>query len=263
MGRRYFKLNKAKFLELEKKKVLIGIPHNLDFIHNRFRLRMDMMKSFIGGEWITNVNDTHINNRNNWTIVYEKRFPIEIARNEIVSMAINNNYDYVFMLDSDMDNFPPDLIYYFLDKMTTYDIKVLSGLAYCRNGVLDPKSKKLLRAPAVFHKNEKGQIANWRDLMPGSGLITEDGLMCGSACMMVDVNVYKKIELPYYHWEMIYDKENNQISFENGEDIYFCRRAQEEGFKVYIDTNILIGHLGLCTFPYEYYNLPTGYLIDK
>lgn len=56
--------------------------------------------------------------------------------------------------------------------------------------------------------------------------------------LLIDMEVFKKIGKPYF-------------SFEDGaesEDVYFCDKAIKNGFKVYCDPTIEIGHLGTAVF---------------
>lgn len=56
--------------------------------------------------------------------------------------------------------------------------------------------------------------------------------------LLIDIEVFKKIGKPYF-------------SFEDGaesEDVYFCNKAIANGFKVYCDPTIQIGHMGMAVY---------------
>lgn len=57
--------------------------------------------------------------------------------------------------------------------------------------------------------------------------------------MLVDLKVFEKLTHPWFFWEV-----NDKGETVTGEDFWFCTKAREAGFKVWVDTSIPIGHLG-------------------
>jgi GT2 family glycosyltransferase len=58
----------------------------------------------------------------------------------------------------------------------------------------------------------------------------------GTGCLLIKADVFKKISKPWF----FYGAEDRMI----GEDIYFCEKAKEAGFKIWCDPNLEVGHLG-------------------
>lgn len=59
-----------------------------------------------------------------------------------------------------------------------------------------------------------------------------------SGFLMVNCNVFKTIGKPYFSFDERSDSD----------DLYFCNKALDAGFKVYCDPTIPIGHLGTAVF---------------
>lgn len=263
MGYRSYQLTlEERYKQLESFKVLIGIPHNEEMIYKSFRLNMDLMKSFIGGEWLVKTDDTHYSVRTKWMIRYESRFHavgIELGRNELVNLALAGDYDYLFMIDSDMDKFPIDIVYNMLDKMINNKINILGTLAYSRHATKKQNDQIGKFMPAIFIRD--GDLyRNYEEVTAGKGIITGD-FLTGTGCMMVNTDVFRKIGLPYFHYQLEYNDVG--VTLERGEDVYFCHKAKEHGYDIHIDTDLLVGHKATVVLPYDYYYYPVDYILGK
>lgn len=67
----------------------------------------------------------------------------------------------------------------------------------------------------------------------------------GMGCMLVNTKVYEYLEMPYYQY--LYNKDTQDLS---GEDIYFCKCANDAGFEIYIDADLSynVAHYGTKSF---------------
>lgn len=153
------------------------------------------------------------------------------ARNQIADSVTDD--DYLMFLDSDMV-FEPDLI----DRLIASDKDIVSGMAFIREYPFDPAFSRL---------NADGLYEAYRDFEVGK-LIEVDGV--GMACTLIKRKVLDAMEKPYF--EFIKNEKTGDIM---GEDVSFCRKAKEKGFKVYVDTNLEVGHIahqviGRQTFEY-------------
>lgn len=156
-------------------------------------------------------------------IVPEHGYTIAENRNYSAVQALKNFSDYLLFIDDDM-TFPPDL----LDTLLA-DKKEIVGVAYhprCdtseKLGFLDethiitletttdPKYKETFKCKAV-----------------------------GTGVMLIDCNVFKKIERPWFAFEYL---DTGQCKV--GEDWYFCLKAKEKGIDTWCNPTIKIGHLG-------------------
>ena len=156
------------------------------------------------------------------------------SRNTLARKAIEGEFDRVLWLDSDM-TFPPDL-YAKLSAHLDNGLDFVTGLYYKRKQPVQP---------TVF------SCIYVEDMIPRADVFTEipGGLFevaaCGFGAVMMRAEVLKKVAakfgLPF----------SPVLGF--GEDISFCMRATETGFKMYCDPTIQLGHIGYKEFTAEDY----------
>lgn len=141
------------------------------------------------------------------------------ARNKIAEKAIEDGYDYLMFIDSDI-RFEPTAI----QKLIDQDKDIIGGLYFQKRPphlpTLSEKKGKLLRYPRVWSKSKPFQIFG-----------------VGTGFMLIKVSVLEKLKAPYFY----YGKLHEQMM---GEDIYFCWKAQQSGFEVWCDPTVDIGHVG-------------------
>jgi len=80
------------------------------------------------------------------------------------------------------------------------------------------------------------------------GLISEhNGLVevagCGFGCVLIKGEVFRTMEYPHFYYQSALDHKDT-IS----EDIYFCKKARDLNFKIWVDTTILCDHKGSTFF---------------
>lgn len=148
------------------------------------------------------------------------------SRNELARHAMKNGFDYVLWLDSDMI-FEPDMLERMLKVMEENNIKFLTGLYFRRR---PPYS------PVLFDQMEPRQ-KGWKftefDFVP-EGLF-EVGA-CGFGCVLMATEVLLDVNLKHgYLFHPLND---------GGEDISFCWRARQCGYKIMCDPSIVCGHVG-------------------
>lgn len=152
-----------------------------------------------------------------------KRMNIHDSRNNAVIWAIENNMDYILWFDDDM----------VLEKsgkplFTTllgHDKDFVSPLFFQRRPPY---------MPLLFRRMEylDGTFVTMDNILEyDKGLLDVDGV--GFGCCLTKVEMFKKIAKP---WFVMGD------SF--GEDLYFCEKAKQAGFKIFCDTTIQVGHIG-------------------
>lgn len=152
---------------------------------------------------------------------------ISEARNDFVNKALENDYDYVFFMDSDM-TFPMDA----LETLLEDDVDIVSGLYFKRVPPYSPimyKKYKLL---------DNGGVLDWEDYSDGypENQLFECGCV-GGGCLLIKTSVFKDlIEHGYNH------PFNHIASI--GEDFSFCIRAAQCGYKIYCDSRVKCGHIG-------------------
>lgn len=148
---------------------------------------------------------------------------VYVARDMIIDYAIKGEFTHVMFIDSDMV-FNSDL----LIKLAEHDKDIVSGLAVKR---------KPPYTPCVYEKLRIGELGEGICEIAKTyteGLNQAEGV--GMACCLIKTAVFKKI------------RESGQQPFFPikglGEDFAFCVRARQQGFKIYFDTSLKVGHLG-------------------
>lgn len=146
------------------------------------------------------------------------------SRNALVQIAIKRGCDYIFWLDSDM-MFPPDALVRMFKSLEHGDI--VSGLYFRRVAPFTPVIyDKLDIDDTGCHYTEPKDIPD--------GIFEVAG--CGFGCVLmptdVMLDVLEKYGSPFTPINGI------------GEDLSFCWRARQLGFKIVCDPDIPLGHVG-------------------
>lgn len=153
---------------------------------------------------------------------------VDVAREGIVSYALQEKFDYVLFIDSDMV-FRPDILGELLER----DKDIITALAFKRKPPYSPCIYKTLRLAG------KTEVRTELFKEYEEGVFEVEG--CGLACCLIKTEVFKAI----------YEKDSYIFSPYQGygEDLTFCLRARNAGFKIYADTTLKIGHIGqlICT----------------
>ena len=142
------------------------------------------------------------------------------AREKIVEFAMNEKADWIFFLDSDM--VPPHDI---LIKLTDLNVPMCTGMAFKRT----PPFQPCFYTKVGVDKEFKPQLESPVEF-PLQGIIECQGF--GMACALIRREVFEKVKKPYF------------FPFPNiGEDLSFCLRARQAGFKMYCDLSVDCGHV--------------------
>lgn len=159
------------------------------------------------------------------------------ARNKLVQQAVKFEADYMLWLDSDMV-FPPDtLMTLYKDILEGRDI--VTGLYFRR--VMPFK-------PVIFKKLERGERAVDYEDYPKDEIFEVAG--CGFGCVLMKMDVAFDIAATSGDWF------SPLPGF--GEDISFCIRAREAGYKIYCDPRIKLGHVGFAIVDHTAYEATKG-----
>ncbi len=161
---------------------------------------------------------------------FVKGYDCARARNEIVKKAINNNYDYVLMVDSDVI-IPANT----LDKMLADPVDICTGVY--------PRKNTQSKETELFKIGPKDYVDRYTyDELKSDERFKIKG--CGFGCILIDVNVLRKLPYPWFKY-VIYDG-GAFLS----EDLYFCSQARNAGYVIWADPDIRCGH-AIRGFQYE------------
>lgn len=151
-----------------------------------------------------------------------KSYSVDVGRNIIAKYAQENGFDYIMWVDSDM----------ILPKNTL--VRLLSHNKDIVAGVYSYKvlgNKEVVAKRFQDETREEYDNLTIKEIKESSGLIEVDGF--GFGCVLTKVSVFNKIPYPWFIFTQ-----------EMGEDIFFCRKAQNEEYKLWLDTDVICGHIG-------------------
>ena len=143
-------------------------------------------------------------------------FQLPFARNRIVEEALQDKSDYLLFLDADMV-FPSDLLL----RLLAHNKDIVNALAFRRTSP---------HYPCIFRWDEKNTCY---ETMPYTkGLLEVDA--CGMNNMLIKMDVFKKLKKPWYYYR------DNLFS----SDLTVCENFRKAGYKIYVDTDQKMGHIG-------------------
>lgn len=148
------------------------------------------------------------------------------SRNKFVQQAISLKADAVLWLDSDMI-IPPDAFVRLAEHLESGK-DFVTGLYFRRRTPFTPVLFKRLTIDGETGKHEE-----FNDY-PKDSVFEVEG--CGFGCVMTRTSMLEDVLLNYGtcfepHYKL-------------GEDLAFCARARELGYRIYCDSTIKCGHIG-------------------
>lgn len=154
-----------------------------------------------GHQWIGDCSP----NRMAWTV----------ARNAVVTHALETEADYVVWVDSDVI-----LPAYAVTEMLRPGHDFVTGIYHQRHAP---------HYPLIAHYQPEKDTFAWFIDWPPNVVAPIDG--CGFGCVVTSTKMLRALDAPYFHYEKF------------SEDFDFCRKATRAGFQLYVHTGIQCGHL--------------------
>ena len=153
---------------------------------------------------------------------------IDQIRNLIAEWS--KRYDYLFSVDSDIV-VPRDA----LKKMIAADKDIVSGMYIQRI----PDTHTL----EIYMVTSDGGMTNipYQAISHYNRVIEVAG--CGFGCCLIKSDVFKNMEYPHFYYKSALDHKDTV-----SEDIYFCKKARDLNYKVWVDTTIMCDHKGSTFF---------------
>lgn len=150
---------------------------------------------------------------------------IYASRDSMAMTAIQNEYDYIFWMDSDMQ-FPRDALTKLLATLREKDLDIISGLYFRR---LPPYS------PVLFDKLEiDGVEATYSEFNSIPDSLFEVG-GCGFGCVLMKTDIFFDVQAKFGQMFSPIGR--------NGEDVAFCWRTRQCGYKIWCDPSVMCGHV--------------------
>ena len=199
-------------------KILVAIPA-MDSVPTQFRQALSMLQS---------------DPEDDVSISFVVGSLVYSARNNLAKTAVDLGADWVFWLDSDMV-FPPDTLQRMLKTCKEKDIDFLTGVYFRRVAPFTPVLFKEM--------SDDGHEAEEFKEIPKDELF--EVRACGFGCVLMKTNVI--VDVFSTHMNMFTPSEGS------GEDISFCIRARQCGYKVIADPTIPLGHVGHAVITRQYW----------
>lgn len=167
-------------------------------------------------------------------------YDVANARNLIGKATLENNYDYVLMVDND-EVIPKDSLINLLETEQSYPVGRCMVVGYCLSR--PSGSANTSGRTTAFKFGGKDYVAS--DAYTGDELkeLQKNGTNrvqirgSGLGCALIHRDVFKKMSYPYFKWVLY--KNGTQLS----EDLYFCEKFKEICSPIYVDTRVSCGHL--------------------
>ena len=147
------------------------------------------------------------------------------ARDAIAKAAIDNGYDYVLYVDSDMVFSADDL-----NRLLSHDTDICSGLYVTRRG----ENKNVCYSKVITRRRFPYRQPELIHDTKASGYAPVAAV--GFGFCLIKCSVLKSMFKRY--------KSLFEPKWGVGEDISFCIRARKCGYKVFADRDVNIGHIG-------------------
>lgn len=174
------------------------------------------------------------------TLIYD-------SRNIISLKAIEDGYDRVMWIDSDM-MFTPKSMKILSDDMDEYKVDMMTGLYFKRRGIHAPVILDQLDEPGVDEDGKPfGRVHDYEDY-PLDSIFPVKG--CGFGFCMTSTKLLRDVWDHYgpafapYPWA--------------GEDISFCHRVNQLGYKIFCDSRVSCGHIGTFVYTENFYQSIKG-----
>lgn len=158
------------------------------------------------------------------------RLLTQMAREKLITVALDNGMDYIIMFDDDMV-LPIDMTQKLLKDMKEHsEIDILGALAFMRN---PPHYPVMYNTTDGYDPKAHTEyyIREFVKHYPKDQLVECDAVGFGAVCIRLDF-VRKHMKEPYF-----------MHTTSQGEDILFCWKAKKVGARVFMDTRIKLGHL--------------------
>lgn len=168
--------------------------------------------------------------------------PVDMARNDLVAAFLASDKDHLLLIDSDAVIHPLTL-----ERLLSWDVPVVSVLAFMRNGPLMPTVFRGKREgfPGAFQTRMKEVhefVQRHPELLTSRAVVLnprpDDALLevdrTGCHCVLIKRAVLEAIPPPWFVCDPITHAK---------EDFYFYEQIKAAGYPVYVDMSCMAAHL--------------------
>ena len=204
------------------RKILIAVPC-MDMVSAQFAHSLATLTSY-------GIPDTQI------SVWFNLGSLIYSSRDQIAKKALLDEADLVMWFDSDMV-FNPDTLMRMLEHIDKgHDF--VTGIYYRRTPPFSPVGFK------TMDLNEDGTVFEWEEF---DEVPTEpfEVAACGFGCVLMKTEIFVAV---FSKFGLMFTPIANC-----GEDIAFCWRARQCGYKILADPSIGLGHVGFNIFTKDFF----------
>lgn len=205
----------------DRKKIFIAVP-SMDYVPVDFANSLALLKK---------PEDC------DWTLQFEIGSLIYVARNKLAEKAVKAGADFVLWLDSDMI-FDPDVLLELMEDVQRENVDMVTGLYFRR---VPPHT------PVLFDQLDldlKEGSCTWSEFSEVPAELFEIG-GAGFGCLLMKTEVFLKVLEDHQLWF-------SPISTA-GEDLSFCWRARQSGYRIFCDPKLTLGHVARTVVDKDYF----------
>ena len=170
------------------------------------------------------------------------------SRNQMVlDMLAHDDAEWLWTVDTDA-TFQPDILDRLLDNADPTERPIIGALSHQIRGKLD-NGKPVIQngsqvretIPTLYKMlTTDGVITGYQESTSyGEGLLEVDATGCH--CLLIHRTVFEAIKSDHpYRW---FREDELSPGLIAGEDIWFCVKAREVGYPIYVDTRLESGHV--------------------
>lgn len=152
-----------------------------------------------------------------------RRMSIDRMRNEAAKLAMEGEFDYLMFIDDDVLIHPTAF-----NLLRSHDKDITAGVTHIRGYPFMPMIFNF--TDEEYKKNS--YVKDYKEKAdPDTGLLRCDAV--GFSCCLIKVSLLKKINPPFFI-----------TSYNQTEDVFFCKRAKEQvpDVSIYVDINVKTAH---------------------
>lgn len=205
------------------RKILIAVPC-MDSCPVQFAHSLATLTSY-------GIEDTQV------SIWFNSGSLVYTSRNEIAKRAIMSEADLVMWFDSDMV-FNPDTLTRMLKLLDDTGADMVTGVYYRRT---PPFSPVLFKTMDIDEAKQEAVFTEYDEIPTEPFEVAS----CGFGCVLMKAEMFIAI----------YSRFNNMFApiGNIGEDIAFCWRARQCGYRIIADPSIALGHVGHTVIGKEFF----------
>ncbi len=211
-----FQFNRKQQNDLSEKSVVILTPCKDHEVSAKFAKSVANMVAYSWSQGLK-VWQMGISER---MVVHWGRNHLAKQANEMVNEYTGHKFTHVLWLDDD-HVFNPDLAV----RLASHDVDIVSALYFARTG--SPLPVAYVKDP----EKQDERYTHYTLFEPPTTLVEADAVGFGAVLMRREI--FDAVPYPWF-------------SFDEGcgEDIYFCVNAKEAGFRIWLDGEYRLGHIG-------------------